>query len=375
MSERRSFSFGRFLRAYWRAGLGIGTALGLLNFTYYYLDDVTRGVDMPILEPFIEEMTASYGVAVLVPFIVWMAFVLRLDRPGRIARLPAHVLAVATFSICHSLWNWGTRVVIFPLAGLGAYDYGTMPVRFFMEFPSDLIVYSLVLVLSYLIESYRSAQAQRVAVSRLETRLARAQLENLRMQLHPHFLFNALHTVSSIMYESPAAADAMLTKLSELLRRTMDGDSAAPEVSLSAELETLELYLDIMRARFGERLQIELEALPDARSALVPPLLLQPLVENALRHGAPAPPQVAHVQITAKRDGGRLHLTVSDNGPGFADPEAARAGDGVGIPNTVARLEQLYGDRGALTLENRPAGGARVRVELPYRAADAGSAS
>lgn len=375
MKDERRFRLGRFLHGYWRVGLALGAVLGLLNFTYFYLDDVTRGVDSPILEPFIEEMTSSFGVAALVPLVVWMAFRFPLDRSGRLSRVPIHLLGLAVFSASHTLWNWGSRVVLFPLAGFGAYDYGAMPVRFFMEFPSDVIIYALVLTLAYLIEGYRHAQAQRVAFSRLETRLARSQLENLRTQLHPHFLFNALHTVSSVMYESPAAADSMLRKLSELLRRTMDGDAATQqEVALSEELAALELYLDIMRARFGDRLRVDLDVAPETRSARVPALMLQPLVENALRHGAPPPPHVAHVRIVAERDGERLRLTVVDNGPGFLDPEAAGSGDGVGLSNTVARLDQLYGEEAKLLLDNDPGGGARVRVDLPLRPAPAAGA-
>lgn len=367
MSVERRFDLRAFLRGYWGWGVGIGTAIGLLNFTYYYLDDVTRGVDSRILERFIEEMTASYGVAALIPLIVWLAFRFPLDRAGRIRRSPAHLLGVLVFSAAHTLWNWGMRLAIFPLAGLGPYDYGAMPVRFFMEFPSDLIIYALVLVLSYLIHQQRRAQEQRVAFSRLETRLARAQLENLRTQLHPHFLFNALNTVSSVMYEDPAAADAMLSKLSELLRRTMERELAVQEIPLEEELETLDLYLDIMRARFGERLDVSCEVGPEARRALVPALLLQPLVENALRHGAPEPPEAARIKLTARRVDDRLEVVVADNGPGFSDPVGVLQGQSVGLPNTVARLEQLYGRDGRLLLESPSEGGGRVCVELPFR--------
>jgi len=367
MSEERRFQPRAFLRAYWPYGLGIGTAVGLLNFAYFYLDDVTRGVDDSILEPFIEEMTAAYGVALLLPLIVWLAFRFPMDRPGRLARTPAHLLGLAVFSAAHTFWNWGTRVAIFPLAGLGAYDYGAMPVRFFMELPSDFIIYALTMTITYLVAHYRQAQAQRVAFSRLETRLARAQLDNLRAQLQPHFLFNTLNTVSSVMYDDPAAADAVLTRLSDLLRRTMDGGAAAQEVPLARELEALEMYLDIMRARFGDRLQLSLEVDPEARAALVPSLLLQPLVENALRHGEPAPPTPARISIAARRDGDRLAIDITDNGPGFDDPEAARSGGGIGLPNTIARLSQLYGEAASLEADNPPAGGARVRVCIPLR--------
>lgn len=373
MSGDQRFRLLNFLRAYCPYGLGLGTAMGLLNFAYFYLDNVTRGVDDPMLEPFIEEMTSMYGVALLIPLLVWLAFRFRLDRPGRLARLPVHLLGLAVFSMAHTFWNWGARLAIFPLAGLGSYDYGAMPVRFFMELPSDFILYALTLTLTYLISHYRQAQAQRVAFSRLETRLARAQLDNLRAQLQPHFLFNTLNTVSSVMYEDPAAADAVLTRLSELLRRTMDGGIAAQEVPLARELDALEMYLDIMRARFGERLQVSLQVQPETRLALVPSLLLQPLVENALRHGQPDPLMPARISIAAAREGDRLIVEIVDNGPGFEDPQAARYGDGIGLPNTIARLEQLYGDGGVLEADNPVAGGARVRVRLPFRIADKGA--
>jgi sensor histidine kinase YesM len=365
VTNETGFRIGTFARRYFWIALGLSTAIGLLNFTYIALDDLTRGVDFRILERFVEEMTAAYGVVLLVPLVVWIAFRFPLDRSGRLVRLPIHLAALAAFSIVHTSWNWGTRALVFPLVKLGAYDYGAMPMRYFMELPSDVIVYSLVLVLSYLTNHYHRAQEERVSRSQLESRLARARLENLRAQIQPHFLFNALNTVSSVMYEDPSAADTMLSKLSELLRRTMDGNLGAQEVRLAEEVETLDLYLDLMRARFGERLEVEVHVEPAAESALVPALVLQPLVENALRHGAPPPPETARLTVSGERNGRRLRLTIEDNGAGFADAEAAVSGPSIGLPNTAARLHQLYGESAVLTLENRPEGGARVVLELP----------
>jgi LytS/YehU family sensor histidine kinase len=172
------------------------------------------------------------------------------------------------------------------------------------------------------------------------------------------------------MYDDPEAADTMISKLSELLRRAMEVDTTVEEVPLSREIDTLELYLDLMRVRFSDRLEVEVEVSPEARVAGVPQLLLQPLVENALRHGAPKPPEPARIGIAAERHGPLLRLTVIDNGPGFADPGAALAGKGIGLPNTASRLRQLHGERGMLAVENRREGGARVTVTLPFAPAD-----
>lgn len=208
-------------------------------------------------------------------------------------------------------------------------------------------------------------RARALQVAQLEAQLTRAQLQNLQAQLNPHFLFNALNTVSAVMYEDVARADQVLSTLAELLRRALHG-STRPLVTLAEELEVLELYVEIMRARFGERLRLTLAAEERVQAALVPALVLQPLVENAIRHGAPAPPETAWVQVRAWAEGERLHLTVEDNGPGLAPGEPA-PGRGVGLTNTAERLRGLFGEEQSLWLQNRPGGGLRVSVRIPLR--------
>jgi LytS/YehU family sensor histidine kinase len=228
--------------------------------------------------------------------------------------------------------------------------------------------FTLWMGLVYLFDRYSESRDRDVRVAQLETELTRVRLSALEGQLRPHFLFNVLNTISSVMYEDVAAADTMLARLADLLRRTLRRPSGS-EVPLAEEIETLELYLDIMRVRFAERLSVDVQVDDAVRDAAVPALVLQPLVENALRHGDPGPGVPARISVRARRDDGSLLLEVEDNGPGLAGTQAEAVGKGVGLANTARRLEQLYGDRQALTLFNLTGGGLRVAVELPYRAA------
>ena len=366
--------------AWWRlAGVGVATVtvLWLLTFAYRYLDDVANGVDRPWLAPFLEEMSGHYlGFLILAP-IMLLAWRLRLARRPWPARLAFHAAGVLLYSAIHTTGSWLSREALFPLFGLGDYDYGRMPVRYAMELPKDVSVYVLAFVLAALFERYRASRDAELRARDLEARLARAQLQNLQAQLNPHFVFNALNTISSVMYEDVARADRMLAGLSELLRRALHA-SHRHEVTLAEELEVLELYVELMRARFGERLRVEIAVDDGLRDALVPTLLLQPLVENAIRHGAPPPPAATRVEVRIRRDVGSVVLEVEDNGPGLAAGSpavAALAGRTpstspsrqVGLANTVERLRGLYGDAQAMTFGSGRLGGLRITIRIPYR--------
>jgi LytS/YehU family sensor histidine kinase len=240
-----------------------------------------------------------------------------------------------------------------------------MPTRYFMEFPMDVIAYALFVSLVTLLDHYGASRDREVQVARLEGELNSLRLATLESQLQPHFLFNALNTVSSVMYEDLAAADSILASLADLLRRTLR-TSPGPEVSLHDELETLDLYLAIMRARFADRLTVDVDISDDVRCAAVPPLLLQPLVENALKHGDPGPSIPAHVALRARQSGSDLLLEVEDNGPGIKGSPEAAIGKGIGLGNTKRRLDHLYGDHHQLALRNTSSGGLSVTVRIPF---------
>jgi two-component system, LytTR family, sensor kinase len=355
---------------YWALGGAFFTAAGLLHVCYKVLDFLSRSRSIPFVVPFVEEMTAAYGAGVLLLGPV-IGLSRRIRAGGRPWPLQAvqHLGLLLAFSAAHTTWNYVTRQMAFTVLGLGHYDYGIMAYRYPMELPVDVIVYGTFVAIVYLFDHYVAARDRELQVAQLETELTRLRLETLEGQLRPHFLFNALNTVSAVMYEDVAAADTMLTRLGDLLRHTLRRP-AGGEVSLGEELETLDLYLEIMRARFADRLTVEVSADQGARRAAVPPLLLQPLVENALRHGDPGPGVRAVVGVKAWRVDGRLMLEVSDNGPGIpAAPPGGRpgSGQGIGFDNTARRLAQLYGTDHLFRWGNREGGGLMVSVGIPFR--------
>ncbi len=237
----------------------------------------------------------------------------------------------------------------------------------------DLLIYLIVFMAGFARTYYAQKKARQEEAERLEQRtqslesqLTEARLEALRMQLNPHFLFNTLHAVSTLVDRDPAGVRRMIARLSELLRHVLD-EEAPQEVPLSEELDFLEDYLEIQSIRFQGDLDTEIDVPPDIRDAQVPNLILQPVVENAIKHGASQVRGVGRIDIRGRRNGDRLVLAVEDNGPGL--PAAQE--DGVGLRNVRARLKALYGEDQALRLTSTPEEGTRTTLELPYHAGSA----
>ncbi len=216
-------------------------------------------------------------------------------------------------------------------------------------------------------EAYRRMVERGLRTTQLEASLAQARLQALTLQLQPHFLFNALNAISALMHRDVDAADRMVARLSEMLRLSLDtaGDQ---EVTLRRELELLQPYLEIEQIRFGDRLALKMEIEPDALDAHVPCLLLQPLIENAIRHGVGARPAGGRVEVSARRRNGQLELNVADNGPGLV-ASANGVKRGIGLSNTQARLAQLYGADHRFELSEAAGGGFEVGVCVPFRSA------
>jgi signal transduction histidine kinase len=287
--------------------------------------------------------------AILSPAIAGLAR--RFPLHGR--RAPAHAaIHVAAGAVIAVAKTFADRAVFAMLTGFWTYLLvSTLALNF--------VLYLGIVAAAHGVEYYRRSRER----EQLEARLAEARLQLLGMQLQPHFLFNTLNTIAEMVHEDPDKADAMIGGLSDLLRRTLELASSQ-EIPLDEELALVDRYLDIQRARFGERLRVRVEADDAARGAPVPALLLQPLVENAIRHGLAAHVDAGRIDIEARRTPDGLTITVVDDGPG----SGASGPERTGLGNTRARLQALYGSRASLELSRGASGGMRVEVRLPVRA-------
>jgi LytS/YehU family sensor histidine kinase len=353
------------------AVVGVWTALGLLSaaggaFAF-------RQLGRPIhWAPLLTDRLADwYTCAAFTPLFVWLARRWPLRGRWWITRVPSWLVVT---SLAVPIKYAAYVGIVSPLFPELARPLGT---TILFNFVSESLAFWAVIAVVYAVEHYDGLRQRELQAARLQGELAEARLEALGAQLHPHFLFNTLQGISTLIHRDAAAADRMLTRLGDLLRRTLARRNG-PEVPLSEELELLDLYLEIQRVRFQDRLMVERSVPPALHDALVPHFILQPLVENAIRHGIERRAGSGRVAISAEREEGRLTLTVTDDGPGLASgtggmsgvPGAEHHPDGIGLTNTRRRLAALYGDAGIVTLSPAPAGGVRVSVTLPFRAAE-----
>ncbi|HEY0378111.1 MAG TPA: histidine kinase [Pyrinomonadaceae bacterium] len=306
-------------------------------------------------------LLCAYLWLALTPLVLMLARRFRLDRQSWRRNLPAHLAAAVALSLLQlSAYSWVvSRIVQRPFSE-------AFRNFFFGDFHFDLLTYGAVIGLSHALDYYRKYRERELRASQLETKLAQAQLDALRMQLHPHFLFNTLNSVSVLMAEDVRAAQRMLARLSDLLRASLE-KAGAHEVALHKELEFLESYLEIEQTRFQDRLTVRMEIDPAALDARVPNLILQPLVENAIRHGIAPRARAGRVEIRAARENGVVRLAVADDGAGLG---SARPEDlmkkGIGLSNTRSRLEQLYGAAHRFEMRERAGGGLEVAIEIPF---------
>jgi two-component system, LytTR family, sensor kinase len=353
----------------WTVLFLIYTVIAVLLTEYRYLDDLSRNRSGTFAIRSLEEITGVYTAFVLLPLVLRAAD-LYLFRPKRLSWIQIafwHLLAGIAFAFAHTWLMAVTRQIISPLIGLGSYDYGIMSYRYPMEASNDLVGFTSIVGIYYYYKKFRIAQAQQLAAAQLKAKLAEAQLENLRLQLQPHFLFNTLNTISSVMYEDVKAADVMITQLSDLLRLTLRA-SRTHEIPLADELQITRLYLDLMQKRYEEKLRVAYAIDPALDSSLVPQLILQPLLENSLRHGMKPSGEAIDIRIAAHRDNGSLILQVSDTGTGIGNADTgAVLGRGVGLTNIRDRLLQLYGDSQEFRIANGANGGAEVTLRVPFR--------
>lgn len=317
------------------------------------------------------DLTAWAVWIVFIPLVFRVSRRWPLERGNWLRRLPGYaalgVLLALGKTVFPLLMQW---LFLESLSGILGW-LARKPWFLLTDFLFALVFYSLVLAFAQARIYYRQYREEELRASRLESQLAQAELRALRMQLQPHFLFNALNSISSLQLEDTAAAQQMTARLGDFLRLTLDG-AGAQAVPLRRELEFLRCYLDIERVRFGRRLTTAIEVEPDALEAQVPNLILQPLVENAIRHGLAPRAAPGHIRVKAARGDGRLEISIEDNGRGLqANGDGSSNSHhgvhhGVGLANTRARLRQFYGEDFQFELANAEAGGLVVRLSLPF---------
>ena len=348
----------------WRAWLlafGIWTLFGVLQSNQNMLLDALTGRTTPARDLYIVTIGGMWVWALFTPLIVWLARQFRVERHRRLERLVLHLGFALAFAVVDVL----TDVVILELVPTG-YQRGQFLARLFLQLDLNIISYFIVAAATHAVDYYRLYRERRVRAAELANQLTSAQLQVLKMQLQPHFLFNTLNAISELVHEDAEAADRMITRLGDLLRLSLDR-SGDQEVPLRQELDFLTAYLEIEQTRFRDRLTVEMDIAPETLDACVPNLLLQPLVENAIKHGTSARAAPGRITIAAARHGEELHIEIRDNGRGLPHPAVIR--EGVGLRNTRARLAQLYGDQHLFTLRNATEGGTVVTIEIPFQPA------
>jgi len=299
----------------------------------------------------------SYLWALCTLYIIALSRRFPLDERERVLPVLVHLVSVVFIGLLHV---YAARL----LASLGWYLPSPFWSRFLRVFPVSVLQAILLVGIAHGFTYYVRLRSQELQASRLRASLSEARLQALKMQLQPHFLFNALNAVSTLIHRDPEAADQMLASLAAFLRHTL-ATAQAQEVPLAEELRFLELYLEIEQVRFGDRLQVAMRVERGTRQALVPHLILQPLVENAIRHGIATLVEGGRVEISAAREGEHLRLRVRDNGVGLAAAASAR-GEGVGLASTRGRLEQLYGAAHQFTLSEPAGGGTLADLRIPF---------
>jgi len=358
----------------WLAIIGGWTLFGFFFSCQVYLHFAYLGKPESFVRIIIAWLVCSYLWALLTPLVLYLARRFPLERDAVFGRAAIHLF----FGSLFSLLQLGAYTFVHQWL-IGDTSKPFLPLQKFLyllvaEFHFNLLIYCAILGLHQALGYYRRfrEREQRAAqleleAAQLETQLTRAQLDALKMQLHPHFLFNTLNTISVLMKEDTEAANRMLVRLSELLRTALKSTNTH-EITLRQELEFLRSYLEIEQTRFHDRLKISIKAPPETLDARVPNLILQPLVENAIRYAVTPRADETLVEICAERSNGHLRLIVRDDGDGIG--EQAADSNGIGLSNTKARLEKLYGATQIFELSEPDKSGLQVSITIPFRTND-----
>jgi two-component system LytT family sensor kinase len=355
----------RSVGAWWLAGFAVWSLLALLGALQNAVYFQTIGRPVPWMPLVGSRLLDWYTCALFTPVYFWLVYRFPLDRQHAGRRIPLYLGITALFVVLkYAIYVPLVRLLLprFPGARSGFVE--VLAGNFIIE----TIVFWCLIGIVHAVVLYQRDSEREAHAAELESRLTAARLEALTGQLNPHFMFNTLQAISTLVHRDAEAADRMLSRLGDLLRRTLQRGSQH-EVPLSEELDLLDDYVDIMRVRLGDRVTFTCEVEESCEGALVPHFILQPLVENAVQHGVARRAGAGHIAVRGWRSGPDLVLTVRDDGPGSASPADDVLASGVGLTNTRLRLQALYQSQQRVALESPAEGGTEVRVELPYHLA------
>jgi len=360
---RLATSHSRLVKA--GALFAVWTTYGVLSAwqTHYWYSFTKSAISWPTSLRY--ELTYAYLWALFTPAILYLARRFRIDRNHLLRPLAIHFCALfiaATFTkVGFDLFTGH------PGSPFENFTWPSLIRSVEQTFDTGTLLYFIIVLLEHSFVYYQRYQQSQVNAANLQTQLVQAQLRALKMQLHPHFLFNTLHTITALVHEDPELAERTIARLSELLRLFL-ANSTVHEVPLREELRILDLYLEIERTRFEDRLKVEFDMPVELHEAMVPNLVLQPLVENAIRHGIGKISAPGRILVSAERISETLVLRVVDNGVGLIAAARNAAGQtGMGLSITRGRLESLYGTAQSVALRELQTGGTEARVTLPFR--------
>ena len=345
----------------------VWTLIGLAFASQFNFTQSRRGYIVTWKFALITALADWYVFALLSIPALWLSRRFRLEGEQWRRNLAVHVPSSVVFGVLWVALRVGVEKLRFAQS-MASFDFDEMfHWTLARSFYFNVLVYWIIIGTSHAFEYYRRFRDRELEAIELEKLLVQARLETLQAQLNPHFLFNTLNSIASLMRKDVDAADRMIVRLSDLLRQTLR-KVATQEVPLRDEINFLKSYLEIEQARFGNRLTVRFDTPAQTLAALVPNLVLQPLVENAIKHGLSPRSRQGHIEVRSWQNNDRLHLSVRDNGAGQFENSVLT--EGVGLSNTRARLEHLYGEHHRFEFGNAPDGGFLVEIDLPFRLPD-----
>jgi two-component system LytT family sensor kinase len=350
----------------WSVVFGAATALALFSSLLAWQFTLSLGRPTSYWRTLVILNTSYWYLwALFTPAIIWLSQHFRFERQGLWRALAVHLPSVVVFSLGHIATMTGVQWWFARSAGKPFPWWQEAQRGALLNFDWEMMTYWTIVGLSHAVLYYRESRDRAVRTAQLETKLVAAQLRTLQQQLHPHFLFNTLHAISALMHRDVETADRTLMRLSDLLRLTLE-NIGRQEITLNAELEFLTKYLQIEQTRFADRLVVRFDVRPETLDTMVPNLILQPLVENAIKHGIAKKAGAGHIDISARRDGDKLRLEVRDDGVGLSEDALTALQKGIGVSTTRARLQHLFGADYRFEFHRRTTG-LMVVVAIPWR--------